>query len=362
MSITNPYYITSLSDFDFQPKHTEAELTAAKNWLVNARITFGMTANFAIIGTTRGTPWVEPKVRSYCHRGINEGAVGTHHDRSLVASECGWARGTYGGNGAKVVKTREQVRPFMEYLLHQSPYAPFILTQDTEWCLDWGIVVSADIPANVMQNALIMSRYFYELGAAAFDMFNLLLSRGVNPDVAHVCAFGTAAAGGDELILTQGTYPQSNHRATMLSAPADVKRMVERRIGACYPTAFADPATFYRNQTAYLGGVLLFVEKGKDQGTSSRLVSRYQPVSFVEEAFKDKDFVEMLSEHRKAKAASETYRPPNPFAPGGKTHLAPNQFSNQEFLDAVIPWLNEYATRDIPIVKEIVREDISNAA
>lgn len=309
----------NINDIPFSPKYTKDEVHLAEQWLRDNVHTFRGTANFGVLEDGK----ILPFTRQSCHREI---ANRVGKGRSLVATEIGSARA--------MREARPEVTvPFLKWFLHDSPYARFILTKDLAPAITYGIVVSTDVAAPLLQNIMIISRHFYEVSDAAFLKFNELTGNGCDPMAAYPLCFNTTFSNP----LTKGNHlVQSwhNHRAHPLFNLKAFKNWMQGELGTQTTFTFDKEREHYRNNNKYTGGTLFFFDR-PDVVTPHEY--DHDGKHFLYDlVFNNKEFRDALSAHR---GSSETvkYSPPNPFAPrvaGPKPH----EISFSELWEFALPW------------------------
>lgn len=173
----------NIKDLEFSPNCPDEVLTQAKNWLKDKNKNFIRLANFCFFSNDGVSHAI---VGADCHGAVNRPNIS---DRCCTASEIGIQRQIRDGVAPVTVELYE---PFLKWLLYDSFFGRFILNRnDYEFCRDYGIVVSADIPCALMQNILIISRSFIEYHPKAFEAFNHLTSEGYPGSVAFSVAFNS---------------------------------------------------------------------------------------------------------------------------------------------------------------------------
>jgi hypothetical protein len=241
-----------VQDIQFTPIFQQETLEKAKTWLSQERHRFRDTANFCIYNDSGVA---EENVSKICHRGISVSAV---TDRCMVASEFGWQR----NKGM----THAIARPFVDYVVNQSYLERFFLERDVDWVTDNGFILSADIPAAILQNAMIISRHGYELSVEAFKKFNSLVSEGTLPDLAYLSCFGTTWSNKRPTVDTtpaQAVTAQWGHRAHPLLPLTGIRNFIHGEMGEMSGIPFYDASTHYRNNNNYVGGVKMFLPNWK---------------------------------------------------------------------------------------------------
>lgn len=166
-----------INDLPFKPQHTELALEAATEWFNDNVSRFRETTNFAIISDD-GVAGVH--IGASCHASMST-ATDLNGKRALVATEIGIARAGRAFNGEYPDQRStdpEVYYPFLKWFTQDSPFSRFIVNKD-----DWntvrtkGIIVSADIPTQLFQNILIISRHFWECTTIPFKLFGEMMEK-----------------------------------------------------------------------------------------------------------------------------------------------------------------------------------------
>lgn len=295
------------------------------------------TSNFAIVNEAGVA---SEQYNQACHRQIGNTEL---RDRCLVVTEAGWKR------RKKAPISRELAALYADYIVNKFYAGRFVLNQDPDEWLDGGFIVSCDAPAPLLQNFCIASRAFFEVTSASFEKFRELLDGGIHPDVAYICCFSTAASHpaldfeGDTRAI-EDAHPVAQgagHRPHRLLPLGALSRMIRGEVGPAY-TKPLDGSETHRTVASYQGGSTVFDDRsvlghyGTLGGSAADMIKDLLALD---------EFKVQLSEFRKANAASETYRPPNPFV-RSPAALRPDQMSNREFYTLAVPFVNEYVQRE----------------
>jgi hypothetical protein len=328
-----------LNEIPFEPRYPPGVLDQAKEWLRNNREKFAATANFAIFNS-QGE--VEHRTNQVCHRSIS---ISMLHDRCLVASEIGLRRRSlmkvpFSGGSTEYPweLSWDVAEPFLRWFLYDSWMGRFIINRDDlEFVKEYGIIVSADCPAPLLQNTLIVSRHFWEVQPDSFHQFKKLVENGCNKTLAYLCCFCVGYSFGGQNILSAVTS-LSNHRAHVLPNLAGIRRALSEEVGsglfAQKGKYLNDPTLLYRSCTDYNGGLKIFTsDKDRIFDTESH---------FVGDLFKIAEFRSALKDYRTNTLGLGMYHPPNPFE---RSRVAipmhPDQVSYKELYDFVLPYVTE---------------------
>lgn len=326
-----------------RPDVPETALAAARQWFEDNRTNFKNSCNFAQF---KADSTFKSHLSQQCHANIQY-LPGGFTDIACVATDIAidrrsnWYKVFVGNRsgGQDVTEqakewgdgmTWERVDAYLKYFLYESYFSPFIINKDDiDFVKKYGIIVTADIPAALLQNIMISSRYFIECSPESFDMFNDLTAKGVHPDIAYVVSFSTTISSytirtGNQKIANTKVACQSSHRSTPLLSLQGMKNMLADEL-SCDSTL--TEAKNYRNYQNYSGGSQFF-----------------GPGNFIKELLvSNEDLRNALSEYRKERNASEIYVPPNPFA-GVATPKAANgnplDFTFPEMFECLVPFIN----------------------
>lgn len=323
-----------------RPDVPKTVLAAAKKWFEDNRANFKHSCNFAKFKAD-GT--FNSHLNQQCHANIQ--SYGGLTDVACVATDIAidrrsdWYRdfvGTRSGGmdvtqGAKEWgdMTWERVDAYLKYFLYESYFSPFIVNKDDiDFVKKYGIIVTADIPAALLQNIMISSRYFIECSPESFDMFNDLTAKGVHPDIAYVVSFSTTISSytirtANQDISRTKVACQSGHRSTPLLSLQGMKNMLNDDLG-CDSVLTEDKN--YRNYHNYYGGSQFF-------GSGNFIKELLQSSEELRNA---------LSEYRKKNAQGEAYVPPNPFASATPeaANGNPLDFTFPEMFECLVPFIN----------------------
>lgn len=317
-----------------RPDVPEIALVAAREWFEKNRDNFSNSCNFAIV-TSNGK--VTSNLQKPCHATINSTAIG---EVEVVATDIAIDRRENWFNTFTSVTVDkadaakkwamvdwELVEPCLNYFLYESYFSPFILNKDDiEFVKKYGIIVTADIPAALLQNIMISSRYFIECSPYSFKMFNELLNKGVHPDVAYVVAFHTGMSSWTSFRSDPSTtYVTSvgSHRSTPLLSKQGMLNMINDDFGEINSSVLTQDKN-YRKYSSYLGGSQFF-------GSGN----------FIKELlFVSVELREELSRYRKEKNARESYTPPNPFQQTERPKGDPSLFTYDEMFECLVPFID----------------------
>jgi|GEM_PF-6679182 len=333
-----------MRELPFNPQYSPEVYEQAKQWLVDNQPKFGSTANFAVFASN-GV--VESRINQVCHRAISSSSL---PDRCLVVSEVGVRRRPpakapfTGGPPQDWELDWRDAEPFLRWWLYESYMGRFILNRDDiEFIKQYGIIVSADMPAPLLQNIMIVSRHFYEVYNESFRLFRQFTEKGLDPRIAYMMLFNTGFSLGNQIVEGLATA-YSNHRAHPMLGLDAMQNFLDDEIGtrfrAAHKKELTDPALLYRTSLAYTGGVLFFANKAED--APQFVDGGYH--HFVYGLCRIEEFREALKAHRHARNNVEMYRPPNPFkrvVPGHLAPTAPDQVSYKELFEFVVPYLIE---------------------
>lgn len=323
----------NINDIPFNPRYTKEEFLLAKTWLVENQSRFAHTANFCIV--TNGVV-TDERIHQTCHKNITNPV----HDsgRSLVATETGWRRHLHGS----MRRTADDVRGWITWLVQVSPWARFIVNRDDlEFCLNYGLIVSADMPTPLMQNIMILSRHAYECGDHAFKKFDELIAKGVPGKIAYVLCFNTTWSHPWVPQIGSLVTSVSGHRAAHLFNMNAFKNFMEGELSTATECKFTEIEN-YRCNKNYMGGLKFFFKKEETRHSYGYDTGKYH---FFHEALKsDEDFRSALSSYRHSSKETGVYKPPNPFTPravGVPAVLGPTDLTYDELWDFALPYCLE---------------------
>lgn len=291
-------------NFEYKPACPPEALKTAVDWLNKLKPLSGPSVDTpAYACSVLVTGKIERDIRgSACHAQLQDGPRGT---RACVAFP---------------FSTREVTKKFEEYVRYDSFVSAYILAETKN-----GVVVSADIPAILLQNIAIILRHFIELDDDHFETFNELLEKGVPADVAYPVSFCRAKNSGMDW-RAGGAW---GHRAwhSIFSIDA-MKNFISGKF-----FFQGDRLELFRTHSGMYGGRNLCINP-------SPRYNRESHTPFFKELFTRKDFVEGLRAFRQGPKEVK-YTPPNPFKrnlTSGNTSLGMNDVTYKELYEYVIPY------------------------
>lgn len=303
---------------------------AAKTWLRENNSSFHSTANFASF-TKEGENLIS-LLGQACHAPFNriDGTI------EVIATELDTK-----GRRAKVTAVEqalnhEHLRPFINWLVNDSIYAPCIVTKDVDEIIEMsGIVVSLAFPSQMVMSALVIARYPYEIWPKAFENFCDFLSKGYNACVSAYICFNTMYKSGNDQSIFDSIQ---GHTALSGITYEALKRMVAKEPGQLIKQA---PQTCHKfgERTIY-GTVAYYYDEGSI--TSYNDVHTRRWFIFTKQLItEDKDLQSIIKQSR-GLGDMDAYRPPNPFSPAGYVKPPePWQITCKELREVVLPYMKE---------------------
>jgi hypothetical protein len=241
-------------------------------------------------------------------------------------------------NGARRKRKRGHLRatlPFLTWFLYHSPYGEFILNRnDFKYCARYGFIVSGSLPQPILMNLAIISRHFYELSTTCFELFNkVTLEDGIDPTIAYSVIFNTytlALEGLNDKTSTLRYYGYECHRVSFPYSPPALLNIFNGVYGRA-------PRLSMKNHKTVYGAKDLFKTNAEEIN------------SLTDWTKKSQEFQKSLELWRKAKKDNlKVYRPPNPFIMENQTaRLKEGEFTNQEAIEFVLPWLDTYIRKQL---------------
>ena len=301
--------------------HPKEEIEALSKAFVTFRGRFAFTANW--IYFDKGEP--RPQTSGACDASI------TSHYAEAYTKPLGTENGIHrtGRRG-----NFEATLPFLSWLLYVSPYGEFFLNRDNfEECANNGFIISPTIPQPLFMNMLILTRHFYEGSKCCFKLFNeLTLEKGYDPTIVYSVLFNTLSFFSEPLkdIKNRQYMAYSGHRASYSYSPPVFLNLFNGVYGTARIESMGVVKTLY--------------------GSSELFYTKNEKNSLNRWAENNRHFQESLRLFRqKIKTPGEVYRPPNPFARQDYATpiLRPGEFTNQEAVDFVIPWLDAYIREEL---------------
>ncbi len=317
----------NIHDIAYAPKHTMEQYDSFLEQVERRIKEFRPVQHYPAIFAVQGKEWdggpqvIHWHVNATCHRAIE---TNTHVERNLVWSWLG------------TVHPVELITPFIKWFVQESNYSRFILNRDNlDEVLRLGIFVSADMPAPLLQNMMIITRHVVEVSAISFRMFNELTERGIIPALAYSMCFNSGMSNRGhtdvDALMRMPVHTYGGHRVQGLLTVAG---LINQEKGILFDNLKDLPVGFsttYRVNPDYKGGYRIY-------GRNSE--------------FPDESIISWLSipELTQAIAASrnggkpDMYKPPNPFTAANRRpgEIGPNDISYKELLEIVIPFLDGY--------------------
>lgn len=304
-------------------------LEAAKEWLLNNNKEFYSTANFA--GFTDEGKILHPYTGAACHASFG-GMRGTIE---VIATELD-TKGRREKHAGSPSPSHELLRPFINWLVNDSIYAPCILTKDIDEILEMsGIVVSLNYPTQMVMSAMVIARYPLERTAQEFEYFSDFLSKGYNPCVSSYICFNTNYRIGKP---TQIFDYVSGHTALSCIDFEALKRMVSKQTGSLISNDTVKTCKKDGERTIY-GTSAYYYDRGSARGYNEPRNNGW--IIFTKDLITgDKDLQSIIRRSR-GEINSAAYRPPNPFDTSRPKDLEPWQVTCKELYEIVLPYMKE---------------------
>jgi hypothetical protein len=280
--------------------------------LRNEYPSFSYTANW--LYSTNDWKTYQRSIGRACHASLPH--VDNEAYDTVIATENGYNRLVLG-------TLKDNYKPFLSWLLYDSPYGEFILNrEDFDFCLDYGFVISGSLPQPLLMNICILSRHFYEVPVDSFKAFNKLTSDGIDPTICYSMLMNRYGTDNTDIWQSYG-----GHRVAPAYSPSVLKNI--------YNGVYGDGVT------------LDSMKEVKSLYGASNLFYNDQYNAFTHWAQENKDFRKALKESRGGPV--ETYRPPNPFVKNlnADSVIRPGQFTNKECVDFVIPYLDKLIRKEM---------------
>ncbi len=185
----------------FPPQHTVKDVVAARKWLMDPEVK-ALPYNGVFAAFKRGELAKECRIGP-CHGSMS----GVGPSGTLTATQTKHV--AYFGKVTLVKDKPEVAKRWFQWLVKDGYFSPFWSNTTVEDALDNGLLISNLLPANLVQGCLINCRHQHEKPTMV-EMWDDLVTAGVNPDVAYLMVFGL---GLNKTSITQGGY-------CMMLAPA----------------------------------------------------------------------------------------------------------------------------------------------
>lgn len=144
---------------------------------------------------------------------------------------------------------------FTAWFTQQSMYSRFFVPMPLEFNVRAGLLISTDIPPEILQNMCIISRHTREKGDA-MRVWGDLTDKGVNPDIAYVIATNIVDYGKTNPVVASG---YNGHY--VLPTSLSIKDAALRAVGGDL-WGLEDIKDTYRTRPTIYGGSALFVTGG----------------------------------------------------------------------------------------------------
>ncbi|MBU6231626.1 hypothetical protein KGP36_03065 [Patescibacteria group bacterium] len=309
-------------DFDYDPKTDPNTVDKAVEWLKKEGSNFCGTANFAVFSSD-GTH--KEKFGAACHWDIGNALNIPAGYRDCVATEIQQT----GERKPEFQRGGGDFELFLQWLIHSSVFTPYILNRDDSKSLKKGIVISSDIPTQLLQNLCIIGRYTTEAHAGAFEAFRFFVEKGFLPEVAFSIAFHTPTR--NQSVFdpkVRNIYNYTSHCAWGLWGNTKAfNNFVNRKFVGLIPKQT------YRQIASIMGGSKLCYEKGTTPPQSTSCPT------FINQLLTFDDFRKELSKFRKEDTSAPVIV--NPFAPRTTVTVRPEHSSCIEMAEFILPYLNE---------------------
>jgi hypothetical protein len=302
-------------------KHSAKEIKEMADYFKEQRKSFSGTTNWTFWSKRTGFALYKNQV---CHYRLPNMPKESYS--KLLGLENGARRK---GNKKRVITTL----PFLTWFLYHSPYGEFILNRNNfNFCANYGFIVSGSLPQPILMNLAIISRHFYELSTDCFELFNkATLEDGIDPTIAYSVIFNTytlAIEGLNDKTSTQRYYGYTGHRVSEPYSPPVLLNIFNGVHGDVTLLSMRTNKTIY-------GASDLFKTRGRG------------PHTLTDWTMKSQEFQKSLDLWRKTRKGnlSKVYRPPNPFIQQrnlAAQQLRAGEFTNQEAIEFVLPWLDAY--------------------
>lgn len=329
----------NLLDYPFVNTCPKETSDAASQWLKDNRDEFfrlgnGSMTAFAVFFKNGN---VSQRPKAVCHGSMSGDQAG---DRLCISTEIGTHRMGKVGPSTDTAYPEGLYAPYVHWLTQESVYSRFIINRDDPFfCLQYGIVISADIPTEYMINLLIMSRMIVEANPFAFEFFNELISEGYPGSVAYQFAFhtqnsvwGTASrpykfesTSPRKRSKSDFVYSHLHHRPTGLAPSVGALRAF------CGGLSTFSPADTYKIRATTLGGSSVF-EGERTSGNVLRIVS--------DTAKRHPEFVDLLRINRNPSEVKEAVVV-NPFVKSATPPSSPLQITYEEVQKVLLPFLRD---------------------
>jgi len=243
-------------DYDFKPSQDKASIERGIKFLEETQknLQSGKFSNsngmYKIIGKSH-----ENDVRvltGACHFSIGSGtencdlvATLTHRLDKYPSHKA------FGNTHSQFLVNPEIVEKFTRWFTQQSFYSRFFVPMPLEFNTEFGLLISSDIPAGILQNMCIISRHTREK-APYLRFWSDLVDGGMDPDIAFVIATNTTDCGKND-----GFGPGSNGHFT-LPTQLSIKDAAFRAIGGDF-YGLTNKDKTYRNYHSIYGGSQYFV-------------------------------------------------------------------------------------------------------
>jgi hypothetical protein len=255
---------------------------------------FDGTANFFGISNTGN---VEVYTERQCHASMSR--VDESY-RVALATENGRDRSG---------KDADLCRPFLKWMLYESPYHFIILNRDNfDFCEQHGFVFAGDAPTTYVQANCILSRHFYEVPKESFKAFNEMVERGIDGLIAYNIAFcsNLYAYARPEQRETYNFTGYHGHRVHPAFNPEILVNMIKGDLQQDFGKTYQEAPSIY-------GCTRLFVPNGNDPYYAGNHED-YALCKYRKKSTAFHNYMLRCEGRGGEEATAEVYRPPNPFA------------------------------------------------
>lgn len=286
-----------LQDLPYSPKYTSEDVQAARQWLLDNR-GHGSNGVYALFEDGKK---IYSQISDACHGGLNRITYDSSRLKkagpSILATLTHDPKFTNCGRlyRSSVQDVRnmnsEAVSLWYSWLLEKSPFKRFILETSLEQALESGLLLSCDLPNNLLLSICILSRHQREWHGHVVGWAELVRDHGFDPNLAFILVWGLSLYGAKAVegkaVQQRAVYPAS-YGHSIVSSPTDVwvQNFLREEVSLVKKP--------YRESKSYSGVCALF---GPSDSLASAMAS----------------FVKKLKDLDKGVPTNTSAPPPNPF-------------------------------------------------
>jgi len=187
-----------IHDYDFKPQQNKASIERGIKFLERTQklLQSGTQGNHNGMYAIHGLKPIDDReiLSGACHASIASGTTNCDLVSTLTHRLDKYPVWKDRVQGDSCLVNAEIVEKFTQWFTQQSLYSRFFVPMPLEFNVNFGLLISSDIPSGLLQNMCIISRHTREKGVY-LRFWNDLVEKGINPDIAYIIATNTVDYG-----------------------------------------------------------------------------------------------------------------------------------------------------------------------